>query len=159
MKDRFWPESKSCLPDPVWPCIRACISGGTVFGYGGPILAAKISLGRPILAAKIGPLFAKIGPGDHFWGTDFCATADAICTVTCRYLICYSHGHMQIALKPYCCYSHGNLTMQIAQCYSHGHVQIALKPCCCYSHGNLIVQIAQHYSHGHMQIAICTAVT
>ena len=59
MRDRFWPESKSCLPDQVWPCIRACISGGTVFGMGGPILAAKISPGRPILAAKI-------GPGDHF---------------------------------------------------------------------------------------------
>jgi len=60
MRDRFWPESKLCLPDPVWPCIPAFISGGTVFGEVGPILAAKISPGRPILAAKI-------CPGDPFW--------------------------------------------------------------------------------------------
>ena len=68
--------AKKYLPDPVWPCIRVCISGGTVFGKGGPILAAKISPGRPILATKI-------GLGNHFFcknwsgGTDFGVTAQS----------------------------------------------------------------------------------
>ena len=67
--DQLW------LPKSVWgakfgPCIM--ISGGTVFGKGGPILAAKISPGRLILAAKIGlgdHFFSqKLVRGDHFMG-------------------------------------------------------------------------------------------
>ena len=79
MRDCFWPESKSCVPDPVWLCIGACISGGTVFGTGGPIMTAKISPGRPILAANIGQgdpaFFSKIGPvGPLLGADDFCVT-------------------------------------------------------------------------------------
>ena len=58
--------------------VTRSVPGGTVFGKGGPILAAKISPGRPILAAKIGlgdHFFAKITPWDHFeGGTDFGVT-------------------------------------------------------------------------------------
>ena len=54
------------------------ISGGTVFGKGGPILAAKISPGRPILAAKVGlgdHFFAKISLGGPLLGgTNFGVT-------------------------------------------------------------------------------------
>ena len=45
--------------------------GGTTFGKGGPLLAAKSGLGGPLLVAKSGlggpVLVAKSGPGDHFW--------------------------------------------------------------------------------------------
>ena len=57
--DHFW------LPKMVW--------GGTTFGKGGPLLAAKSGLGGPVLVAKSGlggrgpVLVAKSGPGDHFW--------------------------------------------------------------------------------------------
>ena len=55
--DHFW------LPKLVW--------GGTTFGKGGPLLAAKSGLGGPVLATKSGlggpVLVAKSGPGDHFW--------------------------------------------------------------------------------------------
>ena len=40
-EDHFW------LPKLVW--------GGTTFGKGGPLLAAKSGLGGPVLAAKSGP--------------------------------------------------------------------------------------------------------
>ena len=67
MRDRFWPESKSCLPDPVWLCIRACISGGTVFGKGGQ--SGETNFGCQNWSGD--HLFAKIGLGDHFWGDQF----------------------------------------------------------------------------------------
>jgi len=60
----------------------AILVGGTDFGKGRPILAAKIGPAGPILAAKTGPagpvlagFSAKIGPaGPILGGTDFGVT-------------------------------------------------------------------------------------
>ena len=77
-----------CLPQngPPW---------GTIFGKGGPILAAKTGPRGPILAAKIGlggPLLAIFcqnrSGGTNFGGTDFGVTAPCICV----YIVPYTYG-------------------------------------------------------------------
>ena len=49
---------------------KARLGGGTIFGGGGPLLAAKSGPGGPFLANRSGPgsslLATKSGPGGHF---------------------------------------------------------------------------------------------
>ena len=52
-----------CLPKLVW--------GGTTFGKGGPLLAAKSGLRGPVLVAKS-------GPGDHLGGDTFGMTGHLV---------------------------------------------------------------------------------